>query len=118
MADSNLYVNGWGGSFKVWLYELHPDASVTTRWGRIGLPIDKLQNKLKQFHSGYAALSFAHDKAREKECKGYVPFPAAIINAACSIRDGKFSPPAELRAAAPMPPPQGVRRVIQIRRQP
>lgn len=75
-----VWVHINNGHSKVWGYdcftqEATGETEVITYWGRIGLPMHKLQQKRKQFPRFFDAYDYIRAKVDEKDFKGYKRMP-------------------------------------------
>jgi len=77
---NEIYFHIDDGHSKIWGLDVfrgidNHATTVLTYWGRIGVPMDRLQKKEKDFKSYYDAYDFAWEKIQEKIAKGYHAMP-------------------------------------------
>jgi predicted DNA-binding WGR domain protein len=76
---NDVWVNILDNHFKVWGFDCfsqdNGEATVTTYWGKIGLPMQRLNSKTKPFPSYADAYDYIMLKIREKDAKGYKRIP-------------------------------------------
>jgi predicted DNA-binding WGR domain protein len=73
-----VYVNIKDNHFKVWgcdCFSSDSESEVITYWGRIGVPMQRLQKNRKKFGSFAEASGYVMRKVREKRAKGYESMP-------------------------------------------
>ena len=86
-----VYCHIWDGHFKVWGYDSYKSDGgpfeFICYWGRIGVPMQRLQKRRREFSKFGEARAFLMAKLQDKELKGYVPIKNSVYFSAVDNND-------------------------------